>query len=250
MRILPVLAVLALPATAFAQEGPAAPPAEGPAAPVLPVAPEPEALGDAEPAPPGHDGTVGEPIAASSEEVGVYAPMPSSLRLRKGFFGGAAFGAGGLTADCDGCEDYDAIGFSFDGGWAFSPKWGVLVELVFTGGVGSEELDGDSVAGQIFQFGLAARFWPTDRLWLQAGLASGSFTRIREGADDPLRKASGAGITFAAGIDLWRSASRHIVVDLRCRLGFFGLDQDSGTDTFGQSYDATQKAVMAGVNWY
>jgi hypothetical protein len=230
---------------ARAQEGPAAPAPAPPEDGTLPAEPDEPSPS---PSPPPYDSYAPGPVMPTDTAVAAEAePRP----LRKGFFGGGAFGLGVVKTSCDtgqGCGEFSGVGFSLDAGWAFSPKWAVVGELWFTGGVSDNNSD---EGGQLLSWGINARYWVADRFWLQAGLAATSFDLLRTGVSGPVASAGGSGLVLGAGVDLWRSSTGHIVIDLRARLGFLSVKDDSvGDGASGNSVGTRQTTAMVGVSWY
>ncbi len=207
-----------------------------------PPQPAPDPYGDPQPQPTAPSGDYYPPTEPSLE-------LAEARPLRQGFFGGGSLGLGSVTPDCEGqgCGDYAGIGFSLDAGWAFSPKWAVVGEIWFTGGV----RHGDSEEGaELLSMSAGVRYWAVDRLWLSAAIAATSFNIVREGRSGSTFEADGSGLVFGAGVELWRAQNGHLVIDLRARLGFFSVD---GVDQNGNGTDGInirQTSAFAALSWY
>jgi hypothetical protein len=233
-RLLTLLVVLLGAGVAGAQENPS----DGP----LPAEPEND------PAPAG-------PIAPTPE----YTPPPlepvgevsAEAPQRKGFLGGVAFGLGSVNLDCSGtgCGHYAGVGFSLDAGYAFAPKWAVVGELWFTGGLSSANSD---FAGQLWTFSANVRYWVLERFWLQAGLGATGFDQVqsqRSGASSSA-SGSGGGLLLGAGAELWRATNGHLVIDLRAKIGLMSVSDSSLADFSGEKIGTRQTTAMVTLSWY
>jgi hypothetical protein len=205
--------------------------------------PAPEADAEPEPAP----GSYAEPENVDVDTEASVATEPERP-LRKGFLGGAAFGLGSVNMSCtgQGCGHFAGIGLSLDAGYAFSPRWAVVGDLWFTGGVEGQ------LAAQLVSFSINARFWVLPRFWVQAGLGVTGYDLYREGGSGAAVSASGSGLLLGAGVDLWRGFKGHIVVDLRAKLGLLSVEDEDNLlgDRSGDPVDARQTTAMVNVSWY
>jgi hypothetical protein len=228
-RILTVLVLLLGVRVAQAQEPPS--PSDG----TMPAEPE------ADPAPVAPEPTYNPPAPTSE----VAAETPG----RKGFLGGAAFGLGSVNLSCDGtaCGHYAGVGFSLDGGYAFAPKWAVVGELWFTGGIYSDNSD---FAGQLWTFSANVRYWLLDRFWLQAGLGATGFDQLQSGHSDPTASGGGGGLLLGAGAELWRATNGHLVIDLRAKLGLMSVSDNSLGNLSGDKISTRQTTAMITLSWY
>lgn len=232
-RILTVLVVLLTVRVAQAQEPPA--PSDGtlPAdpendpAPAAPLAPAPEYSPPSEPA----------------------AELSTETPGRKGFLGGVAFGLGSVNLDCTGtaCGHYAGVGFSLDAGYAFAPKWAVVGELWFTGGISSASSD---FAGQLWTFSANVRYWVFDRFWLQAGLGATGFDQVESHKSGSAASGGGGGLLLGAGAELWRATNGHLVIDLRAKLGLMSVGDTSLGNLSGDKISTRQTTAMVTLSWY
>jgi hypothetical protein len=107
-----------------------------------------------------------------------------------------------------------SAGFSFHVGYALSRRAALVLQAELVGGVGS----GFSSA----QGGLVLRVWPTSRLWLEAGPASGDLTYgservvVEEFAD------TGYGVRAGAGFTVLRRPGWEL--DVQGRFGTLSFD--------------------------
>jgi len=107
-----------------------------------------------------------------------------------------------------------SAGFSFHAGYAFSPRVALVLEAEIVGGVRS----GFSSA----QGGLVLRLWPTSRLWIEGGPASGDLrygherTVVEEFTD------TGYGVRAGVGITVLQKPKW--ALDLEARYGTLAFD--------------------------
>jgi hypothetical protein len=107
-----------------------------------------------------------------------------------------------------------SAGLSFHGGYAFSRRLALLVHVQLVAGVES----GFSSA----QGGLMLRVWPTSRLWLEAGPASGDLTYGYEGTVVEEFTDTGYGVRTGAGLTLIHEP--RWALDLEARFGTMAFD--------------------------
>jgi hypothetical protein len=205
------------------------------------------------PAEPENDPAPAGPIAPSPE----YTPPPlepvgevsAETPQRKGFLGGAAFGLGSVNLDCNGigCGHYAGVGFSLDAGYAFAPKWAVVGELWFTGGISSADSD---FAGQLWTFSANVRYWVLDRFWLQAGLGATGFDQVQSHMSGATASGDGGGFLLGAGAELWRAPNGHLVIDLRAKLGLMSVSDPSLGNRSGDKIGTRQTTAMVTLSWY
>jgi len=230
-RIALVAALCCFPVFAQAQEDVPPPGSEG----TLPADAEPQAVPAATPA----------PDAAAEPDAEVAAPRPA----RKGFLGGAAFGLGSVKLGCSngqGCGHYAGIGFSLDAGYAFAPRWAIVGEMWFTGGISNAD---SNVAGQLLTFSANARFWVLERFWVQGGLAATSFDLLRQSGGN-VASGGGGGLVLGAGAELWRAQNGHLVIDLRAKVGLLSVSDMQLGDNPGKKIDTRQTTAMVTISWY
>jgi hypothetical protein len=231
-KTLTVLVVLSTAPRAWADDG------------TMPAEPDPD------PAP---ARTPSDPLAIAPE----YSPpsepvgeVSSETPARTGFLGGVAFGLGSVNLSCDsgpGCGHYAGVGFSLDGGYAFAPRWAVVGELWFTGGISSADSD---VAGQLWTISANLRFWLLERFWLQAGLGATGFDQVRSGQSGASVSGGGGGLLLGAGAELWRAANGHLVLDLRAKLGIMSVHDTTLGDHSDDKIGTRQTTAMVTLSWY
>ena len=156
---------------------------------------------------------------------------PAVAVERGKLFGGAAIGAGFIGRE--GVSSEPGLAAAFHLGWMFGQTWGVVLDghsvLHPTYFAGESQLT--SAMG-----GIGARYFPTDRLWLQLVFGSGRL-------DTDLSSAFGAQTTSAAvgaGTGFELVQSKHFALDLTGRFGYF-KDGDRGV---------TNLCVAIGLNLY
>jgi hypothetical protein len=169
--------------------------------------------------------------------------------LRKGFLGGAAIGLGSVNLDCSGtgCGHYAGLGFALDAGYAFAPRWAIVGDLWFTGGVAHGNGD---VAGQLWTLSANVRYWIFDNFWVQAGLGGTGFDRLEKGKSGSTASGGGGGLALGAGVELWRAANGHLVLDLRVKLGLMSIDDPSLGNGSGDKISTRQTTAMITLDWY
>jgi hypothetical protein len=106
-----------------------------------------------------------------------------------------------------------SAGFSFHGGYAFSRRAAVLLHVQLVAGVES----GFSTA----MGGLMLRVWPTSRLWVEAGPASGDLSYGYEGGVVQ-EFATGHGVRTGAGVTVLQKP--RWALDLEARFGTLSFD--------------------------
>lgn len=121
-------------------------------------------------------------------------------------------------------------GFSFHGGYAFNRHVALLMNVGLSAGVT------DSSVNHIFG-GVVVRVWPTSRLWLEAGPASGEIA-IGVGDDSVIRSGSitGSGYQVRAGVTVARKTRWSFDLEAGySSLGYQGFTANTVTFSVGAS---------------
>jgi hypothetical protein len=109
----------------------------------------------------------------------------------------------------------DAAGLSMHAGYAFSRRLALLLEIDLAAGV-------DSRAFTTVFGGVVARWWPTRRVWLEAGPASGDLSYTYEMTSVEKFSGTGVGVRAAAGVSVLRRPRWSL--DLEGRYGKLWFD--------------------------
>lgn len=165
---------------------------------------------------------------------------------RKGFFWGAAAGAGVLSLHVG-----DTLAFS--GGGASFPNLRVgtmigrrtAVLLLLPGTVYAWRLSGRTRDRGFEGVVPMLQYWPANRWWVSAGAGLGmdapAFYDIKDSTERKFW--IGGALIAASGWELWQQ--QHFVLDLQARIhANVGLNHPAGTAR------GTALSLLVGVNWY
>ncbi len=238
-----VAAVLALPATALAQEeGPAGPgdgsgdesaepSVEAPAgsdgddsvSPADTSSVDSAEAGDVEPAATSPVAAPPPPVSGSQP---YFRPMPSRrnpLDNRSGWFMGIGVGIGSSSYDGAGGAEEGQGGFFFDArfGGMLTSRLGLAVEF-WSDGHRQESFDGVDEARTQNTFAITGSYWLQRKLWLKLGLGASSLTFYREGDNE--FSFDGNALLFGVGYEVMHRGNWAFDVSLRVVRSSFDND--------------------------
>lgn len=160
------------------------------------------------------------PAAAASAQPAAQAPAH-----RDGMLIGFGIGAGEISCEGDGCNDFrEAGGLDFHIGGMLSPKLALMFDLWVMASTEENLTISHTIATG------AVRYWVVPRLWLQAGLGGASAAYRYDGVFVNLedRTESVPGVMVGAGYEVAASRTFAIDVQLRAGTGFYGDENQDG----------------------
>jgi hypothetical protein len=159
--------------------------------------------------------------AAAGAQPAAQAPAP-----RDGMLIGFGIGAGEISCEGDGCNDFtEAGGVEFHIGGMLTPRLALMFDLWVMGHTHDNLTITHTIATG------AVRYWVVPRLWLQGGLGGASAAYRWDGVFVNLedRTETVPGVMIGAGYEV--AASRTFAIDLQFRAGtgFYG-EEDGRAD--------------------
>jgi len=153
---------------------------------------------------------------------------------RQGLLIGFSLGGGSFgLADCDTCESFDGVAADFHIGAMLTQRLGLMWDVSAV----SEATDDLAVTHAIST--AAAQFWVTPRVWIKGGIGVGQLSVSDNNGDVVAESEVGAGVMFAAGVEVLQS--RNFALDLQLR--------GSGV-TYDENDTVSMASLTLGFNWY
>jgi hypothetical protein len=175
------------------------------------------------------------------------APATPSGIERAGFVIGLGIGPGGMQdADCEECIPPGGAAFAFHIGGMVQPKMAVIVELAVNA-VGEENDGFGRRSWSQVLWTVAARYFASDRIWIQAGAGAGKLEKRFEGStlqeqDEEIE----ADVAFVAAIGVEIYQGRRFALDAQLRGALASYGGDVGMTPF----EITSSGILVGLNWY
>jgi hypothetical protein len=152
--------------------------------------------------------------------------------------------AAGGSVMCDGCGHHSGLAFDWHIGWTVSRRVALLLDrvLITTG-------DYHYDLGENFTVdAVAVQYWPTDRVWVRAGIGLATYRMKYLGVRGASRTFDnkGLGATATAGVEFVRTRGRGVAIDAQVSFQTSSHAPDAG---YGH-VRFNRLAGQLGFNWY